>query len=275
MIIRLIDGLEKPSTFIKHPNIHSASETIVICNNCKREKYCSSFCEKEAFQNYHQFLCPSTPDLDNLYEFCKSLETKFPLMILRIYTKLIGEINQGITKVEYGNEASLSGGSWEFIVRLNSQIDVIEVDTIKEELDLISKILNYHPIVNQKTYITLKAACQRNASFLNIQTEYLTNFEFNQIKTTTKFPEHGLFISFMGVFLNHSCEPNVSANPQDNHLIKWSALRPIHYNEELTTSYINIDHNQNLEDRREALFENWGFWCSCKRCLREELEQKG
>ncbi len=48
-------------------------------------------------------------------------------------------------------------------------------------------------------------------------------------------------------------------------------MQPVHENEELTTSYIPTDLP--LEDRRELLLENWGFWCTCPRCSAEEAEQ--
>ena len=49
-----------------------------------------------------------------------------------------------------------------------------------------------------------------------------------------------------------------------------SINRDITSGEELLTSYIPKDLP--VEDRREMLWDNWGFWCTCPRCVREEQE---
>lgn len=74
--------------------------------------------------------------------------------------------------------------------------------------------------------------------------------------------------------MNHSCEPNSvvlykSRGWGKNHpLVAYCvALKDIQPNEELTISYIEID--EPYEQRQESL-KNYGFQCTCPRCLREK-----
>ena len=73
--------------------------------------------------------------------------------------------------------------------------------------------------------------------------------------------------------MNHSCDPNVVMLYAPSH--KWNeplavhavALKNIEAGAELTISYIEIDGS--LETRQQAL-SNYGFQCTCGRCLREK-----
>ena len=48
--------------------------------------------------------------------------------------------------------------------------------------------------------------------------------------------------------------------------------RDVEAGEELTTCY--IPRELPLDDRREMLWNQWGFWCTCPRCQREEKEEQ-
>ena len=79
--------------------------------------------------------------------------------------------------------------------------------------------------------------------------------------------------------MNHSCEPNSvvlykSRGWGRNHpLVAYCvALKDIEADEELTIAYIDTD--ESYESRKKALV-NYGFECSCPRCLREKSTLPG
>ena len=98
--------------------------------------------------------------------------------------------------------------------------------------------------------------------------------------------EYGLFPNFEGIglyplvsILNHSCSPNCkfifnsTCSSTSNILSKFNytisciAIRDIDINEELCHSYINND--EDVSYRRKELEDNYGFMCTCNKCVAE------
>lgn len=63
---------------------------------------------------------------------------------------------------------------------------------------------------------------------------------------------------------NHACRPNCAVSVSYNAEIMAYTLRPIKKGEELTTDYVGNDLSH--EDTRNALHEQYGFWCDCDAC---------
>lgn len=66
--------------------------------------------------------------------------------------------------------------------------------------------------------------------------------------------------------LNHSCDPNADYLTHGNQVYVF-AKRPIKPNEEITISYGPNANEDPIEDRRKMLLNNFGFTCSCEKCL--------
>ncbi len=169
-------------------------------------------CEQHA-RHYHKYLC-MTPFYAKLVNMCEYSETKLPLLVTQVYAKriltsltvlipsFIDEISQGVIQLSKlaDNSINLTGGSWEFVVRL-SHSDLTASDTFRDELELMQQTFNQHPLVNESTYKLLRAACSRNASQLSMQTEYLlpsSESDATKFRTETDFPVHGSFLPFIG-----------------------------------------------------------------------------
>jgi len=68
-------------------------------------------------------------------------------------------------------------------------------------------------------------------------------------------------------FLNHSCEPNASAQVVAGRLLV-SARKPLQQGQELSICY--VDATLGRTSRRAVLRDHYGFDCDCARCLAEE-----
>ncbi|CDJ65680.1 hypothetical protein, conserved [Eimeria necatrix] len=75
----------------------------------------------------------------------------------------------------------------------------------------------------------------------------------------------------LGSMTNHSCWPNAESDfPLSKPALEVRALRPIKNGEEVTVSY--IDEALPLHERRQILQANYGFSCTCPRCVVEATE---
>lgn len=70
--------------------------------------------------------------------------------------------------------------------------------------------------------------------------------------------------------LNHDCAPNAVVVFEQDAIATVAALRSIRKGEEICISYIEV--NQSADDRRADLLD-YGFVCSCRRCV-QELEME-
>lgn len=85
-------------------------------------------------------------------------------------------------------------------------------------------------------------------------------------------PLVGMAMYAMACKMNHLCDPNVVVlyfNTMQPLVAQCVALRNIDEGEKLCISY--IASNESLSERQEALV-NYGFQCSCTKCLRQAAE---
>lgn len=78
------------------------------------------------------------------------------------------------------------------------------------------------------------------------------------------FHKDGPVILFNGTIFNHSCLPNVIFG-KENNMMYFMTVRDINKGEELCDNYINILLPK--KQRQEHLKNQYGFNCSCQRCL--------
>ena len=66
--------------------------------------------------------------------------------------------------------------------------------------------------------------------------------------------------------LNHDCEPNAVVVFEKDAIATVAALRTIRKGDEICISYIDVE--QSADERRADLLD-YGFVCSCRRCVEE------
>ena len=79
----------------------------------------------------------------------------------------------------------------------------------------------------------------------------------------------------MHAMTNHSCDPNCEfTSSEGGRYIREFATRDIKEGEELTISYLEPDDLlKDAEERKDLLFESFGFECVCRRCLIDTLKE--
>ena len=80
-------------------------------------------------------------------------------------------------------------------------------------------------------------------------------------------PQGTAFFALQSCF-NHSCAPSVVAEGQSSGSTSFLALTAISPGAELSISYID-EEGSSYRDRQAAL-RDYGFKCSCERCLKEK-----
>lgn len=108
----------------------------------------------------------------------------------------------------------------------------------------------------------------------------MQNFFMNMNKTrlrllATKYYRNGFTyikcyggqsaILFIGNIFNHSCSPNLFYSIGKSGEYIFKALRDIEEGEELTHSY--IDNTKSTKKRKEILLNQYGFNCTCAKCM--------
>ncbi|KAM0747034.1 SET domain-containing protein [Meredithblackwellia eburnea MCA 4105] len=78
---------------------------------------------------------------------------------------------------------------------------------------------------------------------------------------------YGLFPS--SSYFNHSCTPNLSKRRVRNRYEFKVGPRGIAEGEEVCISYLGGGEKASRDERRQKLFDGWGFWCACRRCDEE------
>eukprot|EP00388_Colpodella_angusta_P025694 GDKK01003418.1.p1 GENE.GDKK01003418.1~~GDKK01003418.1.p1 ORF type:complete len:238 (-),score=86.66 GDKK01003418.1:285-938(-) len=74
---------------------------------------------------------------------------------------------------------------------------------------------------------------------------------------------------------NHSCNPNISYDfPHSTNSVYMVATRDIKAGEEILMSYLSADDIQEDVETRRDVLEEWGFFCTCQRCLEEATALK-
>ena len=100
----------------------------------------------------------------------------------------------------------------------------------------------------------------------------------NQIALTGPNGRPGHRLSQLYAFFNHSCEPNVTGEPdsEGGTTLVMKATRRIGSGEELFVSYLGQQSLAiTMENRRAALWPWFGCDCKCPKCIKEEKESFG
>ncbi|ESO95080.1 hypothetical protein LOTGIDRAFT_232186 [Lottia gigantea] len=290
-------------------NIHWPDVTPIYCDDCRRVKYCSDDCRLEAWDLYHQIICPKlNPASSELYDLLdnegwgiRDDGTKgeiwgghYSLMILaNIWASIIMEakrlmITDGATTATVTHWAKAKAPYRRFIA-YGTTSAISRMPHMLPVFRRVFKNSGHEGVVfnvteeefNGRYYqatCNLQEFSARSTPYHAFMKKLSTDLRgFQMIKYLEKSPPYA---GFCGMFplhacLNHSCCNNVEIRDGDCNGtpgVNVVAKRFIKTGEELFTSYIDNKLSRNI--RRAWLYKSFNFWCQCPQCTFEGEDKK-
>eukprot|EP01119_Soliformovum_irregulare_P025493 TRINITY_DN9465_c0_g1_i1.p1 TRINITY_DN9465_c0_g1~~TRINITY_DN9465_c0_g1_i1.p1 ORF type:complete len:431 (-),score=59.35 TRINITY_DN9465_c0_g1_i1:15-1307(-) len=277
----VLDGIEVPEGLANHPKTQHRQTLACNCRDCKEERYCGRTCEEESWNHHHSELCigndPSAKTNSSLLELktrALANDERTPFLILQIMAKLQIELDQRrVHQVYTARGSTLQGGSWDRLIALDHvQYTPQDILDTRQEYQLISQIYGKKissQILSHSVYAQIRSIVKKNAVSLDVPTVFLSMAPAHRLDikygTSMQGVEHGSILPYYGAFFNHSCNPNTAMEPINGGKdVSWVALKEIGFGEEVTISYVSSELS--AWEKREELFEVWGFWCHCPEC---------
>ncbi|KAK7178981.1 hypothetical protein DPSP01_008207 [Paraphaeosphaeria sporulosa] len=215
--------------------------TVQMCAGCKRFRYCSKACQKEAWKRGHKYECKNLKPV---------AEKELPKAVLGCMEILVRR-----------KHGLIDDQTWQLLCHLGSHIDDFKANGNYEGIELMAMGTSQFS-ATQDTF---------NKDFVaQMYARILSN---SMTLVTPTFEPLGILIDALLCHLNHSCDPNtyiVMDGPQ----MQLRALRDIKRDEELFISY--IDPTMPYLRRQSELGQRWFFECKCSKCLQGlDFEQDG
>ena len=134
------------------------------------------------------------------------------------------------------------------------------IDTIKSKKNLLEKILNLAPVVND---VDINLSNFESYYEIIVKKINTNSFDFSNNSGKT-------VLYYNASFFNHNCEPNLdhyTDNYNDRFVCKTN--RNIEAGEELSINYIGCDFD--VINRQKIMLKCWNFNCTCDKCNSELL----
>ncbi|XP_041376113.1 SET and MYND domain-containing protein 5-like [Gigantopelta aegis] len=275
----------------------------VTCKRCHREIYCSDACRDEAWEMYHQVICPSlSPERSKLYDIADKQgyfqdsdgDWSEPwdghyssLVLVQIWAAIVVQVKKLMKEKQLSSPTTeiwavakapfrrfIAYGSLDAAKRMSSMVDLFK-KMFADCGDGVS-----YDITNAEfngRYYQATCNLQSFGSYVTPYHQFLDRLPetediraFRLLKYVSKrcpdAPFAGLFP--LQCCLNHSCDNNVEVSdgrgPNGRPGVRVTAKRDIKKGEELFTTYIDTTMPRRL--RRAWLYKSFNFWCQCQRC---------
>lgn len=288
--------------FVDH---HWPDVTPLFCRSCRREMYCSATCQAEAWDRYHQIICPSVNTASNeLYDIienkgqCKNERGVMqdvwaghysPMVLMKIWGSILAEAKRQM------KEAGLSEPTVDIWARAKAPFRKFisfgrdsAVKRMPEMFSLAQRMfadcgngVKYPISEGEFEARYFQATCNLQAFSSSVTPkekfmEKLSKIEDLRSLQILKFlEEKPPAVTYAGMFplhacLNHACNNNVEVMDgfaEGRPAVHVRVKRDIKPGEELFTTYIDMSMPRRL--RRAWLYKSFNFWCMCKRCQYE------
>lgn len=272
------------------------------CKRCKLERYCSAACREEAWNSYHQIICPTVNDaaaeLYTLIEnrgYGTSENGTFqdlwdgqysPIVLAKIWGMIVSEAKRLM------KQSGLIQPTPEMWARAKMPFrkfisfgSISAVQRIPEIFSLMKRIFAdcgdgiAYPISEgefEARYYQATCNLQAFSSSVDPRHKFMVNIsrleDIRALRMLKYLEQKSPAVSFAGLFplhacLNHACDNNVEvmdgfANGKP--AVHVRVKRLIESGKELLTTYIDTSMPRKL--RRAWLYRSFNFWCMCKRC---------
>ncbi|KAI4804972.1 SET domain-containing protein [Aureobasidium sp. EXF-8846] len=222
-----------PGKYPDCPGCQTEGEIVGVkaCTGCKKVRYCSKVCQKQAWTRYHKQECKLLKD-PKLPPIPSSVRAALQLAFLMDSDAVSEEDKAGVRRLEAHDSTTISEPK---------EVMLYEV-TVAAATDLYTRA--GHDPSNIRDYV---GKILRNSLTL----------------TSPILDPMGIALDPIACSANHCCEPNASVLFDQPRLMMRS-LSPIKKGEEVFISY--IDNTDPFYRRQAQLQQRYCFECQCSKC---------
>ncbi|KAF1959201.1 SET domain-containing protein [Byssothecium circinans] len=212
---------------------------VQACAGCKRFRYCSKACQKEAWTRGHKHECKNLRSVG---------DRELPKAVLGCMELLVRKKHGLISEQE-----------WDILCRLDTHAEDFQRNGKYGGIELMALGTSEFSFT-QDTFDKKFVA----AMYARILSNSLTLI-------TPTFDPLGIMVDPIFCHLNHSCDPNAYL-VMDGPEIELHALKDIKMDEEIYISY--VDPTNPFARRQSELKERWFFNCKCSKCKKGPKQQE-
>uniref|UniRef100_A0A182NV42 SET domain-containing protein n=1 Tax=Anopheles dirus TaxID=7168 RepID=A0A182NV42_9DIPT len=260
--------------------------TLIPCEGCTVDMYCSEECLSKAYREYHRYECPIIRDL-------RRITPGFVWTALRTVAKAIASFDHDLEAIkehldgldaskvnaftmDWNTAASKDAYNTMHVLSTNQNLDRRNV--LSSDIFVATLI---HLLMIERT--ELGPMCEANPAMRKLLFDLILHylktirdnaFErfFVKYRTSQRsYINEGNALSCFPLIsmLNHSCAPNVFNLPLRDNRSAIVVIRPVRKGEQLFLCYRNDHTMQSRKERQEELWITRGFRCRCEACLHD------
>ncbi|KAJ2815004.1 hypothetical protein IWW50_006958, partial [Coemansia erecta] len=264
------------------PQIPSKSSGALECTSCHTAVYCSEKCRQDAYDAYHQFLCP-TSSSSTAREFAvltqKSHELA-PILIAKFFGILVDrEKKKELARtLGVGEGAADEYTTWEHLECMR-YLELVPTANDAAMLHKLGELMSasvpgLNEFVTGERYTMLKGKLDFNAYAVHSVRGRAVPQETEETRVSDTARDAragrsvGIALYLVSSHISHACDPNVEITfPDHTDRAAVRALRAIAEGEELRISY--VDPTLGVEARKQKLQSLYRISCTCDKCEAE------
>ncbi|KAJ1751479.1 mitochondrial import receptor subunit tom20 [Coemansia sp. RSA 1821] len=270
-------GLEEqePAAEKQEPSKSSAFE----CDKCHESVYCSEKCRQDAYDAYHQYLCPSSSSSTarEFAELAKKTHELAPVLIAKFFGILVDrekkkELARALGVSEKQKTEADEYTTWEHLESMR-YLELIPTASDAQVLRKLGELMSnsvpgLNEFVTSERYSMLKGKLDYNAYAVH-GSDVPKETESTHVSDTMR-DDHvagavGISLYLISSHITHDCDPNVQiVFPEGTDKAAIKALKPIAADEELHISF--VDPSLDVETRRKQLQSSYRISCKCAKC---------
>ncbi|KAJ2609189.1 mitochondrial import receptor subunit tom20 [Coemansia sp. RSA 1365] len=265
------------------PEFSNKSTGALECDKCHETVYCSEKCRQDAYDGYHQFLCPNSNSsaarefallAQQSHELSPILIAKFFGILLDREKKKELERMLGGTNVKQSSEID-EYTTWEHLECMR-YLELVPTSNDSRMLKKLGDLLNSNvpgltEFVTNDRYTMLKGKLDYNAYAVHSADGVKVPLETEETRVSdTMRDDHvsstvGISLYLISSHIAHDCDPNAQIIfPENTSKAAIKVLKPIAADEELRVSF--VDPTLDVETRRKKLQTAYRLECSCSKC---------
>ncbi|KAJ1834133.1 mitochondrial import receptor subunit tom20 [Coemansia sp. RSA 2711] len=257
----------------------------IKCDKCAEAVYCSEECRQDAYDAYHQFLCPnsSAATANDFAEQAKKSHELAPILIAKFFGILVDrekkkELARALGVSDKNTSEADEYTTWEHLESMR-YLELIPSATDAAMLHKLGELMSdsvpgLNEFVTGDRYTMLKGKLDYNAYAVHSagDAEVPKETEDTHVSDTMR-DDHssstvGISLYLISSHIAHGCDPNVQiVFPDNTDKIAVKALKPIAADEELRVSFVNplLD----VAARQKQLQSSYRIKCTCTKCETE------